>query len=134
MVNLTDLISLAGEMAQVQKELEGLKAKEKQLQKMLDTLRLTDIPAAMDETGIGKIALAKVGTLYLSPDVRAAVRGGTKIKAYRWLEDNGYGDLIQPHVFPQTLKVWARERIKAGDELPDFFTVEPYQMAKILKG
>jgi hypothetical protein len=50
------------------------------------------------------------------------------------LEVNGYGDLIQPYVFPQTLKMWAMERIKAGDELPDFFTVEPYQMAKILKG
>jgi hypothetical protein len=134
MANLTDIISLAGEMAQVQKELEGLKAKEKKLQKMLDTLRLTDIPAAMDETGIGKIALAKVGTLYLSPDVRAAVHRDARVRAYRWLEVNGYGDLIQPYVFPQTLKMWAMERIKAGDELPDFFTVEPYQMAKILKG
>lgn len=134
MANVNDLAALAEEMAHLQKEIDRLQGAKKELQRVYDTLRFTDIPAAMDETGIDKLTLAGIGTLYLSADVRAALYGDTKMEAYQWLEDNGYGDLIQPYVFPQTLKAWAKERLKAGDELPDLFAIEPFQMAKILKG
>lgn len=132
--NVTNLLTLAAEMARVQGEIDRLQEAKKELQRMYDTLRITDIPAAMDETGIDKLTLAGIGTLYLSADVRATVYKDTKMEAYQWLEDNGYGDLIQPYVFPQTLKAWAKERLKAGDKLPDMFVIEPFQMAKILKG
>jgi hypothetical protein len=134
MADLNSITTLAREMARVQEEIDRLQEAKKQLQKLYDTLRFTDIPAAMDETGVDKLTLADIGTLYLAADVRAALYKDTKMEAYQWLQDNGYGDLIQPYVFPQTLKAWAKERLKAGDELPDMFAIEPYQMAKILKG
>lgn len=49
----------------------------------------------------------------------ASIIGSEKEAAHKWLEDNGYGDLIKPTVNASSLSSVAKEIISDGKELPD---------------
>jgi hypothetical protein len=76
-----------------------------------------------------------VGRISLRADIYASVKSGMKETAYTWLSDVGAGDLIQDSVPPSTLKAFLKNRLKAGEDIPeDLFNVTPYQQATLTKG
>lgn len=105
----------------------------KEVNKQWDLVRKVEIPEAMAaiDPGLKSLKIAGLGTVYLRADLYSGVVD--KERAYQWLTDNGFQDLIQPQVFPSTLKAWMREQLEEGTDLPDCFKVDPYVFAVITK-
>jgi len=113
MSHLTDLID---HMKEVQDELAELENKRKPLQKELDQLRLTDIPAEMAEEDITSVT-GGFGRCTLTSDLYVQVQD--KAALFDWLENSGNGDMIQPTVNAQSLKAFCKEQLREGTQLPD---------------
>lgn len=113
MSHLTDLID---HMKEVQDELAALESKRKPLQKELDQLRLTDIPAEMAEEDITSVT-GGFGRCTLTSDLYVQVQD--KEALFDWLENSGNGDMIQPTVNAQSLKAFCKEQLREGTQLPD---------------
>jgi hypothetical protein len=113
MSHLTDLID---HMKEVQDELAALETKRKPLQKELDQLRLTDIPAEMAEEDITSVT-GGFGRCTLTSDLYVQVQD--KEALFDWLENSGNGDMIQPTVNAQSLKAFCKEQMREGTQLPD---------------
>ena len=109
------------------KELSGVTAEYEYLTKIA-------IPEKFSEEGIKNMNLEGVGRISLRTDIYASVKADAKARALEWLGDIGSGDLIQPTVNSSTLKAFLKNRIKAGEDIPeDLFNVTPYQQATITK-
>ena len=52
---------------------------------------------------------------------------------YRWLSENGHGDLLVEHVHPSTLKAFCKEQVAEGAELPPTITTHPFLKAVLRK-
>lgn len=107
----------------------------KDSQKVLDTLRLAIIPDRMDDDGINSIDVIGVGKVSLTSGLNASIPAAKRESAYAWLEDNGYGDLIQETVNASTLKAWVTKLIKDKGKLPEdlaeFVVVRAFTRASI---
>jgi hypothetical protein len=115
-------------------KLETLKAASTHVQKIFDMVRLNYIPDKMDDRGITNITFDGICRLGLTSDIRASILKMHRTQAYEWMEENGYGDLIQESINPSTLKAFCKRRIKEGEELPeDLFTVSPFSRASVTK-
>lgn len=90
----------------------------KELQKGFDFIRFTAMPAVMEKADIESGKVAGIGTISLISDLNVSIRADCKELAYRWLDDNGHGDLIQPTINSSTLRAFAKDRVRAGDPLP----------------
>lgn len=124
MSHLTDLID---RMKDVQGELAILENQRKPLQKELDTLRLTEIPAEMAEEDVRSLT-GGFGRCTLVSDLYVQVL--EKEGLMDWLEGAGHGDMIVPTVNAQTLKAFCKEQMKEGVELPeDTLKLTPFSRA-----
>lgn len=130
MSNELKLINLAMRMKVLKEAIDVKKAELKDLNEEYDLIRMNEIPDVMDETGVGSINIKGVGTVYLTDDMYVSFPD--KEAGYGWLEDNGFGDIIKPYVFPQTLKAFVKEQLGDGNEIPeDVFKVTPFTRAAI---
>lgn len=131
---MSNLRSLVQEMANVRATLDRLDATRAENQKLYDELRLIKIPQAMEEEGVDRITYDGIGTVSLRTDVRASIPAASRDKAWEWLLDEGWSDLITSTVNASTLKAWAKERLAEGDHIPDgLFKILPYEYAVITK-
>ena len=55
---------------------------------------------------------------YLTTKVYAHAVPERKPELFQWLKANGYGDMVQETVHPQTLAAFVRERLNEDEELP----------------
>jgi len=126
---------LARHMKDVRAELDDADAIKKKHQKRFDFLRLQAIPTAMDDEGLTNFNLDGIGRIGLTSDIYAGIVSGQKANAYKWLEDNQHGDLIQPTVNASSLKAAIKQILKKGEEtLPEeLFKVTPFSRASITK-
>lgn len=124
---------LARHMKIVRGDLDAADAVKKALQKRFDFLRLQAIPTAMEDEGLTNFNLEGVGRVGLTSDIYASIASGKKQEAFKWLEDNQHGDLIQPTVNASSLKAAIKQIMKKGEEtLPeDIFKVTPFSRAAI---
>lgn len=128
---LEDVVKL---MRDLRSELDTVSAIKSLYEKAHDHLRLNKIPDLMDERGVTSLTLAGIGRVTLTSDLRARIAAADRERAYAWLEENGYGDLIKETVNAGTLKSFCKRRIKDGKELPDdLFKVQPFSRASITK-
>lgn len=128
------LVQLIEQMHSVQKQKEALEADLKDLNKVFDFLRITKIPAQMEEDGVDRISVAGVGRVSLTADMHVSVKAEMKEKFYEWLRDNGRGSLLQETVNPSTLKAAVKGMYKNGEEIPDdMLNVSPFTRASITK-
>lgn len=128
------LVQLIEAMYEIQKKKESLEGDLKDLNKVFDFLRITKIPAKMDEDGVDRISVAGVGRVSLTADMHVSVKADMKEKFYEWLRDNGRGDLLQETVNPSTLKAAVKGMYKKGEEIPDdLLNVSPFTRASITK-
>lgn len=118
----------------IKERLDFKKEEIKEIQKAYDKLRLETIPNMMDDSGIEKLSLEGVGTLYLTSDVYTSIPAQTRPEAWEWLSDHGHGDLITQTVNSSTLKAFVKQAISNGEELPEgLFKVTPFSRASIRK-
>lgn len=116
---LLSVVNLAQEMKRLKAEIDELGDRKTQLQKEYDQIRFSKLPDAMDEDGIDQIRIEGVGTVYLTDDINVSVVD--KDNFYNWLGLEGFGDLIKPYIFPQSVKAFVKEQLAEGNELPEGF-------------
>lgn len=126
------------ELALAMKEKQASKEEvETQLKKInadLDVLRFEKIPEKMDEEGIERITVTGVGRISLTGDMLVSTKSGMKEALFRWLDDNGLQDIIQPSINASTLKAFIKGRMKNGEEVPeDCLNITPITRASITK-
>lgn len=128
------LVQIIESMSTIQKAKERLEDELKLINKEFDFLRITKVPAKMEEDGVDRITVAGVGRVSLTADMHVSVKADMKEKFYEWLRDNGRGDLLQETVNASTLKAAVKGMYKNGEEIPDtLLNVSPFTRASITK-
>ena len=127
------LHALADLMKVMREEKDEVEAQLKIINAKYDVLRLESIPNKMDEEGVERVSYEGIGRVGLTADMYVSV--ADKPGLHEWLEDNGFGDLIQPVVNASTLKAFIKGRMKDGKEVPaEYVNVTPFTRASITKG
>lgn len=117
-------------LKELQRRMEILDQRKKELQAEIDRLRLHEIPnemAARDTTSLK----GEWGRCTLTSDLSVSV--SDQIGLQSWLTENEFGDLIKPTVNSSTLKAWVKEQLVAGTELPELIKVSPFSRAVLYK-
>ncbi|HLO98678.1 MAG TPA: hypothetical protein VK171_08795 [Fimbriimonas sp.] len=131
--NMT-LVDLVTAMHGIQTDKNVLEEKLKTLNKEFDFLRITKIPAKMEDDGVDRISVSGVGRVSLTADLHVSVKADQKEAFYQWLDDNGRGDLVQPTVNSSTLKAAVKNMLKSGEEPPvELLNISPFTRASITK-
>lgn len=129
-----ELAELGEAMKSKKDELVRLKETMAEVQGHFDALRKHIVPEKMEKSGIESVKLTGVGRLSVRGELYASIDSKSKFKAYEWLKNNGYSDVVKMGVNPSTLKASVKECIENGVELPDeLFEVTPFMMAVITK-
>lgn len=129
-----ELLDLIREMRRLQTEKDEIEADLKRHNKHFDFLRITKIPALMEDQGIRNLNVEGVGRVSLTADMHVSIKEGQKEDFYIWLRDNGREDLIQPNVNPSTLKATVKNMVKEGEVVPEeYLNVSPFTRASITK-
>jgi hypothetical protein len=127
-------VDLVRSMYDIQQRKEALEDVLKRLNGEFDFLRISKIPARMQDEGIERLSVAGVGRVSLTADMHVSVKAGERDKFYDWLRDNGRGDLIQENVNASTLKAAVKRMFASGEEVPeDLLNVSPFTRASITK-
>lgn len=124
------LHELVEQMQQLRKTKDNAEAELSLINAYYDVIRMESIPNKMDEDGIDNVTFDGIGRVGLTSDMFVSVTD--KPGLYDWLQDNGFGDLIQPVVNSSTLKAFIKNRIKAGKDVPEeFVKYTPFTRASI---
>ena len=142
------LQSLEDEIEEKEKELKELKRKSELLSGEV-------IPTMMQEMNISTLKLADGSAVEVKPIYGASIPKDKQEGAFKWLRDNGLGDLIKNQIIvafgrnednkamayatlaqgqPMTLKALVRERLESGQEMPtELFNVFAGNQTKITR-
>lgn len=82
----------------------------KELKRQSDKISQEVIPTMMHEMNYSSIKLKDGSALEVKPTVLASIFADKKEDAYKWLQDNGYGDLIKNEI---TVAFGTKENAKA---------------------
>ena len=117
------LTNLENELANKEKELKELKRK-------VDLVSGEIIPTMMQEMNISTLKLADGTSVEVKPVYGASILVAKREEAFKWLRDNGLGDLIKNEV---TVAFGRDEDIKASDyaNLAKGQGYEPVQKLKV---
>ena len=127
-------LELITAMARLREQKDNADEHAKAVAREYEFITKTAIPEKFAEDGIKNINVEGIGRVQLRADIYASVKSGAKEKAYAWLSDIGSSDLIQPTVPPSTLKAFLKNRMKAGEDIPEeLFNVNAFQQASITK-
>ena len=128
------LVQLIEAMSTLQNRKEAAEAQLKLIDKEYDFLRITKIPAKMEDEGVDRIAVSGIGRVSLTADMHVSIKAEMKEQFFEWLGDNGRGDLITENVNPSTLKAAVKAMYKSGEEIPeDMLNVSPFTRASITR-
>ncbi len=140
------LESLVTRMMDLQDRKEALEQLLKGVNGELDDVRKRRLPEKMQElglvdtTGHGSFTHSSGAGVSLRVQVWASIaktdEAGNPTDAYidgvyRWLEENGHGDLIKRSVHPQTFSAFVKERIEDGEPLPSGIKTSMETMAVV---
>jgi len=128
------LVELVHAMSTMQNRKEALEDQLKIVNKEFDFLRITKIPAKMEEDGVDRINVTGIGRVSLTADMHVSVKADQKSEFFTWLRDNGRGDLLQENINPSTLKAAVKKMFREGEEVPDtLLNVSPFTRASITR-
>lgn len=128
------LVELIEAMSTLQNRKEAAEAQLKLINKEYDFLRITKIPAQMEDEGIERMSVAGIGRVSLTADMHVSIKAEMKERFFEWLGDHGRGDLITENVNPSTLKAAVKGMYKSGEEIPeDMLNVSPFTRASITR-
>ena len=130
-MSVADIIAMARGMRELQAEKEVLEADLKEINKALDSLRLTAIPEAMAELDLRTLTIEGIGRVQLAADCYATIKD--KEAGYNWLTENGYDGIIGQYCQPSTLKATVKKAIADGQEFPEeLFNITFFTRASIV--
>lgn len=128
------LVDLVHAMSTLQNRKETVEEQLKLINKEFDFLRITKVPATMEDDGVDRIQVTGVGRVSLTADMHVSVKADKKPEFFEWLRDNGRGDLLQENINPSTLKAAVKGMVRGGEALPDgMLNVSPFTRASITR-
>lgn len=128
------LVELVHAMSTLQNRKESTEEQLKLIQKEFDFLRITKIPAKMEDEGIDRINVTGIGRVSLTADMHVSIKSEMKPQFHEWLRDTGRGDLLQETVNPSTLKAAVKSMYRSGEEIPEgLLNVSPFTRASITR-
>ena len=118
----------------LQDDKEELTDRLAQINVEFDLLRFEAIPDRMDEQGITNVKLEGLGKVSLEGELFVEIAAANKPAFYLWLDEHGFGDLVQSTISGQTLKAFVKGQMKKGNELPFYVKARPASKAKLTRG
>jgi len=111
-------------------EVKAQEEKIKQTQKEIARISEDVIPTMLSEMGLSQLKLADGSSVDVKPFYTASISVANREKAYKWLRDNGLGDIIKNDV---TVSFGRNEDNKAVDyaNLAKSHGFEPTQKLKV---
>ena len=112
--------------AEVKSDEERIKTKQKEIARISEDV----IPTMLSEMGLSQLKLADGSSVDVKPFYSASISVANREKAYKWLRDNGLGDIIKNDV---TVSFGRNEDNKAADyaNLAKSQGFEPTQKLKV---
>ena len=112
--------------AEVKSDEERIKTKQKEIARISEDV----IPTMLSEMGLSQLKLADGSSVDVKPFYNASISVANREKAYKWLRDNGLGDIIKNDV---TVSFGRNEDNKAVDyaNLAKSQGFEPTQKLKV---
>jgi len=131
---MSKIVDYAEEYIRLRTALEEAKAIETEAQKAFDELRKHRFVELMEDVGLESMRVKGVGTVSIATDAYTSIKAENKDAAYKWLEDNGFGDIIKNNVNSSTMKALLKDLSRKGIEFPEnIFSFTPYSYVKITK-
>lgn len=122
---MTDVVdaarSLGAEARDLEREKSDLEARLREVNRRLSAIYFSELPRALTDAGLDSVGIPARGNLpavdvRLAPEVRASISNewpeDRRAAAFRWLQENGHGDLIKTEVvarFPREMRASALE-------------------------
>ncbi len=129
----TEIKSLSDQVLRLrdlEAEVKAQEEKIKQTQKEISRISEDVIPTMLSEMGLSQLKLADGSSVDVKPFYSASISVANREKAYKWLRDNGLGDIIKNDV---TVSFGRNEDNKAVDyaNLAKSRGFEPTQKLKV---
>lgn len=125
---------LARQLRDRKLEIDGLTAHIKQLKADLKYLQEEVLPAKLERDEMQNVTVAGVGRLSNNPQFQATPIAAHKAALQKWLEENGWGALVQETINSSTFKSWVKERMEEGDDIPmDYINVHSFDKTTLTK-
>lgn len=126
------------ELARAMVSLRGLKDRLEEALKPFDTLYLrvkdAELPQAFDMAGVPSVSIDEGFRVGVAHSIRAAVKGGMKEQAIKWLRDNDLADIVSETINASTLSAVARTLGEENRELDsEYFNVHVMPTTSITK-
>lgn len=102
----------------------------KNLDAEITRISQVELPKLMEDGQIPKFAIEGLGTVFISNEFYSNVLKDDRPKLHEWMRENGFGDIIQEYIFPQTLTAFVREQISKNNPLPPVVKVSHVPTAK----
>ena len=99
--SVNDAKSLSDQVIKLKKLEDEVEEKEKELKELkrhVDLISGEVIPTMMQEMNISTLKLADGSSVEVKPVYRASITVANKEAAFKWLRDNGLGDLIKNEI------------------------------------
>jgi hypothetical protein len=93
--DLSSVGALAKRAKELEKEIEELSTVLKERQDQHRKLLEETIPAMLDELGMKSFKMADGSLIDVKPFYSASIREENRARAYEWLRDNGFDDIIK---------------------------------------
>lgn len=92
---LSRIAALVEQYESAESKVYELEQQLKEAKQERDRLSGVDIPNAMDEVGLSEVRLTDGRPVRVESGIRASIPKKYEAEAFKWLEENGYGDLIK---------------------------------------
>jgi len=93
--DLSSVGALAKRAKELEKEIEELETVTKERKEQQRKLLEDTIPAMLSELGMKSFKMADGSLIDIKPFYSASIREENRAKAYEWLRDNGFDDIIK---------------------------------------
>jgi hypothetical protein len=110
--NIQSLADQVERLEQLQKSIENQEENLKSSKKKLEHLSGEVIPTMMAEMGLSHLKLMDGSSVDVKPFYSATITVANKEKAFKWLRDNGLGDIIKNEI---SVSFGRNEENKAAD-------------------
>ncbi len=70
----------------------------KESKKELELVAQTTVPEALENMGLEEFTVEDIGRIVVNEKIRAAPPAKRRAEAYKWLIENGHGDIVKTHV------------------------------------
>ena len=115
----TKIATLAKELARLKQAKTLAEQVVKDINERIQEVSRNDLVKALEEAELKNANVAGVGLVYLQDSTFVSVREEDRASVYAWLKENGHGDLIKEHVWPQTLTAFVKELRSLNEPVPD---------------